>query len=132
MNEIIDEEFLEREPEKNSFPKVFSITRILLLFGFIIAGVVSLNEIESILISGPILSLIGIVLIFLSYKRKNKLGIILGLIPIVVSASWLVIIVVNNLSPSDCETIVPTSIALIVFIVLILDRVISSKAKNNN
>ncbi|MCB0640373.1 MAG: hypothetical protein KDC44_01980 [Phaeodactylibacter sp.] len=109
MQRPLDELFL---PEKSRYRenRRISFLLALLLLGFLAATAVSWYEVESIVISGAALSVIGLLLALVARRSRDKVGLILGLFPFVLSLLWLGIINGFDLSPYDCRTIVPASL----------------------
>ena len=105
MNNILDEEYVKKKKKKRG--DAFHVLLIMLISGCIIATFFSWWYVESIVFSSPIMSIIGFLFIYITMKEKNRVGTLLGLIPATATLFWLVMINVFELSPKDCEMMIP-------------------------
>jgi len=121
MRNLLDEDlaFNSKRTIEEQYGKIYYTLLCFLAIGAIIATLVSCIEIESIIISGFLLSVIGIFLLLYGRKAKMGLNYLIGWIPIVMSLVWLMLISVLGLSPGDCEIVVPFSLAMALFVILI-------------
>jgi membrane-bound acyltransferase YfiQ involved in biofilm formation len=117
--DVLDENFIEKQ-KSPARVKTYKVFLILLIIGFPISTLIAWWEVESIVGSGPTMTVLGIVALFLCYKFKNKLSIILSIAPIGVSVIWLLAISFLHISPAEARTPVPVSLTLISIVYLIL------------
>ena len=83
----------------------------------LISLIFCLYEVESIVITGPILGLIGFIVAWLAKRSKLKIGILIGLSAPSISLSCLLIIVGFDLSPMEAQG--PVSAIISVYTVLL-------------
>ena len=86
---------------------------IVYTLGILIAAIAAMVEIESIVGSGPIMSLVGIWIAFLSYRRDRPIGLFYGLAVPTVSVFCFIVINLMEWGPSDAH--VPVSAFLVLF-----------------
>ncbi len=86
---------------------------IVYTLGILIAAIAAMVEIESIVGSGPIMSLVGIWIAFLSYRRDRPIGLFYGLAVPTVSVFCFIVINGMDWGPSDAH--VPVSAFLVLF-----------------
>lgn len=86
---------------------------ILYTLGILIAAIAAMVDIESIMGSGPIMSLVGIWIAFLSYRRDHPIGLFYGLA--VPTVSVFCFIVINGLDWGPSDAHVPVSAFLVLF-----------------
>ena len=72
------------------------------------------------------MSVAGGVYSFFANKSGLKQETALGLIPVMVSIFWFVVINILSLSPHDCETIVPMSLSVLVFIMFAANKILKT------
>lgn len=82
-------------------------------FGILLAVVLAVIDIESIVISGPILGLTGALIAFLAHRRDHLLGLLFGLSAPTVAAFCLFVIAMLEWSPADAQ--VPVAAFLILY-----------------
>lgn len=82
-------------------------------FGILLAVVLAVIDIESIVISGPILSVTGALIAFLAHHRDHLLGLLFGLSPPTVAAFCLFVIAMLEWSPADAQ--VPVAAFLVLY-----------------
>ena len=112
MKGTLDEHLIGKEERNEKREKQHSVLLILLLLGFVISTSISWYEVESIVGSGPIMSILGIIFSIITYKMKSKFSLFLGLMPLGISIFWVIMIELYNLSPGDCEFIIPLFLSL--------------------
>lgn len=81
--------------------------------GILIGAVCAVFEIESIMASGPILSLSGGLIALLSFHRDRLMGLLFGLAAPTVAMFCLFVIATRNWSPPEAQ--IPVSLFLVVF-----------------
>lgn len=117
MKEILDNHLFEEAVSRSRW---FYLFLALLLVGSVISTGLAWYEVESIVGSGPTMSIIGCILSIFAYYDKTKSLIWLGLIPFVISLFWWFAIEIYNLSPSDCKVNIPTSLSIATAFMLLL------------
>lgn len=127
MQNTLDEHLTHETKKESKLQRLFRIFPYLLIIGSFVSTIISWNEVISILFSGPIMSVAGGVYSFFANKSGLKQETALGLIPVVISIFWFVVINVLSLSPHDCETIVPMSLSVLTFIMFGLGLFIIQK-----
>ncbi|MEL6835831.1 MAG: hypothetical protein AAFP77_22720 [Bacteroidota bacterium] len=120
MKQILDDDFLEELTNSKRKSKWFYVSTVFLILGFVLATILSWWEVETIMGSGPVVSIIGIIHLLISRKSKERINMFLGALPLVLSVAWFIIINAFNLSPRDCQYIVPASGAIATLLVSIL------------
>lgn len=113
MEDILDEDFLIEKSELSENRSLTKLFTYICAISFLISTILSWYKIESIILTGPILNILGLVLFYFSNKSKNKTGMLLGLIPIIIVIIWFSTIYVLSLSPKDCKLILPLSLSII-------------------
>ncbi|MCH2044432.1 MAG: hypothetical protein MK212_09985 [Saprospiraceae bacterium] len=111
MKDILDSGFAH-DIHKNKRSLWHIIVLFLLIIGSIVSTLIAWVEIESIIGSGPIMSIIGIVFLIQNILNKEGLGMIIGAMVPAISLAWFIIIYLYSLGPSDCELIVPASLTV--------------------
>ena len=129
MKEILDEHLVEQDSKNAKINRWFNLGFVLLILGSIAATVIAWFEIESIIFSGPIMSLVGILFSLLAKKQKDQLSIALGLVPLVTSILWVLAINLFSLKPNDCRFIVPVSLSVVLAVILLLSLLILLRKK---
>lgn len=124
MKEILDDDFLDEMTDSSRKSRGFYISLLLLVVGSITATVLSLVEIESIIGSGPIVSVLGIIHIITSRKSKERVNMFIGALPVILTIMWMILINAFRLSPNDCKVIVPVTLALAAFMVTVVGLVV--------
>ncbi|MEL6969584.1 MAG: hypothetical protein AAFZ63_09860 [Bacteroidota bacterium] len=120
MKQILDDDFLEELTNSRRKSKWFYVSTVFLILGVIVATILSWWEVETIIGSGPVVSIIGIIHLLISRKSKEWINMILGALPLVLSVGWVIVINAFHLSPRDCRFIVPASGAIATLLVSIL------------
>lgn len=111
MSNILDDNsLLEASKPPSKWATVFLVVLIL---GALIASMISWFDVESIVGSGPTVSVLGWVFFFLALGEAQPSSSMLGLTPTLVSLFWFLVIASLGLSPSDCEIMVPASLTVI-------------------
>lgn len=110
MSNILDEGLASDSSPLDRQKRVFYIFLLLLVIGSCIATFVACIEVESIVVSGPVLSIVGLILFILGKRAGFKNDHYIGWIPAIISLTWLIIINGFSLSPNDCKLIVPISL----------------------
>ncbi|MEL7248991.1 MAG: hypothetical protein AAFO03_11250, partial [Bacteroidota bacterium] len=98
----------------------FYVSTVFLILGLIVATILSWWSVETIMGTGPVVSIIGIIHLLISRKSNERINMFLGAFPLVLSVAWFIIINAYNLSPGDCRFIVPASGAIATLLVSIL------------
>ena len=83
--------------------------------GVLAAGIAAAFEIRSILYSGPILTLTGLLIAVASYRAHRRFGLVLGFIqPLpMATIAWFLIIVGLSWNPDKAH--LPVSLSLVIF-----------------
>jgi len=116
-------------PAKDETPKEQTGLRgvaSLLLLGAVITTCICWYEVQSIVASGPVLTLIGIIMAIIAKRHKNKLGVWIGLSALFISILCSVIIMAFGLNPSDAQ--LPIS-AIVTIYTLALIYVVFARLK---
>lgn len=130
MKDILDQHLIENKlPNENKYRKIFYVLASLQLIGSIIAVTLAWIEIESIIGSGPILSVLGIIVFSYASLAKDTHGLILGIIPIVASCISLCAIYFLEFSPNEAR--IPISSLLGFFLLISLLLFIFSLMRRN-
>lgn len=104
MNEILDDPLeYKLHAQKEKAKNIYLFSLIILLIIFIISVLIAWINIESIIFSGPINSILGFIIIYLSIKAERKSGIWLGTYPSLVSVLSFFIIYYNSYSPREAQ-----------------------------
>lgn len=111
MRDILDSGFAH-ETYKNKKSQAYIVILFLLVIGSIGSTLFAWVEIESIIGSGPIMSIIGIIFLIQNILIKERLGIIIGAIAPAISLVWFMSILLYSLGPGDCEVIIPASLTV--------------------
>jgi len=93
--------------------KVRSLLIVAHTLGVLVAGIAAVFGIRSILVSGPILALTGILIAVLSYRKRCRIGFYFGLTAPTVALAWFLIICCLSWGPDYAH--LPVSLFLIVF-----------------
>ena len=120
MKQILDDDFVEELTNTGRKSRWFYVSTVLLIIGSIVATILSWLEVESIIGSGPILSVIGIIHLVISRKSKERVNMFIGALPLLLSVFWVIVINALRLSPSDCQVIVPASVTLATLMIGVL------------
>lgn len=120
MRSTLDEHLLETKEENTKREKWHYVLLIILLVGYVISTVIAWYEVETIVGSGPIMSILGIIFSRIAYTMNYKSSVFLGLIPFAISIFWFIMIDINSLSPSDCQVIVPISLSVATVLAFII------------
>ena len=132
MSEILDEHLFEEKEKQERRNKVYYVLLTLVLCGFIISSLVAWYEVESIIGSGPIMSILGIIFARIAYKIADNISVFLGLTPLVISIIWYSLIEMYDLSPGESEFIIPLSLSIVTVFVIIIGLEIFRKRKPSN
>jgi hypothetical protein len=81
--------------------------------GVLAAGIAAAFEIRSILYSGPILTLTGLLIAVASYRAHRRFGLVLGLAAPTATIAWFLIIVGLSWNPDKAH--LPVSLSLVIF-----------------
>ncbi|MGB0863319.1 MAG: hypothetical protein ACPGXZ_10395 [Saprospiraceae bacterium] len=119
MSKILDEHLIEKTESPKRGKYFFSLL-LLFVIGFIIATFIAWHEVESIIVSGPLMSIVGIILAVLAKRKRDNPSFFIGLIPLSLSVFWFMAIENLNLSPNDCSFILPLSLSIAFLVVLVL------------
>ena len=126
-DELLDDNLFEEKRKPNG--RVMRIFLVLQMLGSILAILIAWYEIESIVGSGPTMSIIGLCTLLASRSIKNKRGAWIGISPLLISIFWYIIIENFNWSPGDAYWPVNTflTIATIITIRLGINAYLNSK-----
>lgn len=86
---------------------------VALTIGVLVAGIAAVFDIYSILLSGPILALTGILVAVQSYRKRRRIGFGFGLTTTTAALVWFLIISSLSWGPGDAH--LPVSLFLIIF-----------------
>lgn len=120
MKQILDEHLLDQSPKFRKKRVWFYISLGILVIGSIISTIFSWYTIMSIIISGPAMSLIGILHLIEGKVAGERKSIFMGSIPLAISLIWLGLIHVFILGPGECSTIIPASLTCLSLLILII------------
>jgi len=95
--------------------ELMTIIQMIVTFGALIGSFV---EIRTILLSGPMLSAVGLVLAWTSYRCDKRLGIVVGLSGFLITLFCISLILIFNWLPQEAET--PIRIIALIYSFLVL------------
>ena len=81
--------------------------------GVLVAGIAAVFDIKTILLSGPVLALTGILIAVQSYRARRRIGFGFGLTTTTAGVAWFLIIFFRQWGPNTAH--LPVSLFLIVF-----------------
>ena len=99
----------------NSNIELMTVIQIIVIIGALIGSFV---EIRTILLSGPMLSAIGLVVAWTSYRCDKRLGIVVGLSGFLITLFCISLILIFNWLPQEAET--PIRIIGLIYSFLVL------------
>jgi hypothetical protein len=121
MEDILDQHLIEKDsPNKNKHHRTFSILVILQIIGSIVGVAFAWSEVESIIGSGPSLSVFGIIVFLFARLAQNKFGMVLGFIPLLASFISFCIIFFFSLSPNQAQFPISALLSFFLFISFLL------------
>lgn len=117
MTNLLDDNFI---PQSAFNDRKWTVTfLILLIIGAIIATVVAWMDVETIVASGPTLSVLGWLLLWFARKSPQPISRLLCWTPFLISLFWLSMIVSLDLEPRNCAIIVPASLTVVCLLMLL-------------
>lgn len=120
MSTTLDEHLFEPENENKKIQKWYSILLVILLIGYVISTGFSWYQVETIMVSALIMSIIGIIFSIIAYKMYKRFSVFFGLIPLIISILLISIISFYDFSPGDCKFIVPLFLSVLTGIIIII------------
>jgi hypothetical protein len=121
MEDILDQHLIENDkPNKDKHHRIFSTLAILQIIGSIIAVAFVWADVESIIGSGPSLSFFGILVCLFTYLAQNKLGMVLGFIPLLASFISFCLIFFLSLSPNEAQFPISALLSFCLFVSILL------------
>ena len=127
MKEILDDHLIDQKIKRKGFG--FYFTLVLLIIGSILSSLLSWEDVETIMGTGPVMSFIGIVHFVYARKAKARVNISLGLLPLLISIIWFILINLFSLSPNDVSFTVPASLTGATFLITLIGIVVLQKRK---
>ncbi len=112
MTDILDNHLFENKPKPSK--RIFRCLLVLQIVVSVLSLFFSLNDVESIVVSGPLTSLLGLLTLVAAWYIKSRSGILIGVSPILISVFWFIIIVQFNWSPNTAFFPVNSSLVLAV------------------
>ncbi|MBK7996460.1 MAG: hypothetical protein IPK14_24750 [Blastocatellia bacterium] len=95
--------------------ELMTVIQIIVIIGALIGSFV---EIRTILLSGPMLSAVGLVVAWTSYRCNKRLGVVVGLSGFLISLFCISLILIFNWLPQEAET--PIRIIGLIYSFLVL------------
>ncbi len=129
MNEILDEYALNKEPKKIDWRYWYYLFLGLLLVGSMVSTLLAWYDVETIVGSGPIMSIIGVVYVRLGVKVNESRAKFIGWLPLIISIFWFATIYSFSMRPNDCKFNVPFSLSFATVWILLNGMVILAKRK---
>ncbi len=113
MDEILDDDFPKVETSFSfKRKKRIKTLTIILILGCIISPLIALKNIESIVITGPFFSIVGLLHFYFILHYQKGIFYFWGLVPLIISIICFILVNYNNWSPSQAYS--PISTILII------------------